>query len=133
MLSWGPIFAALSASSPIYKGKLSNIDMRWKVIAQSVDCRTEEERDPSSDKYIPKSRYESANYYLSNHAYVKPDYNDATPIPTSQKHINYLREQNVDERLANHVATLFSRDPIPAFSSEFEEQKHPTTAHFENL
>jgi hypothetical protein len=35
---------ALSASSPIYRGYLSDIDCRWKVISMSVDDRTEEER-----------------------------------------------------------------------------------------
>lgn len=59
--------AALSASAPIYKGKLADIDMRWTVISQSVDCRTEEERDPKSDKYIPKSRYSNINHYISDH------------------------------------------------------------------
>jgi glutamate--cysteine ligase catalytic subunit len=32
LLPFGPILAAISASAPIYKGKLSNIDMRWQVI-----------------------------------------------------------------------------------------------------
>ena len=35
---------ALTAASPMYRGYLSDIDTRWTVIAQSVDCRTEEER-----------------------------------------------------------------------------------------
>jgi glutamate--cysteine ligase catalytic subunit len=67
MLPFTPILAALSASGPIYKGKLSDIDMRWTVISQSVDDRTEEERNPESDKFIPKSRYSTINHYLSNH------------------------------------------------------------------
>ena len=36
---------ALSAGSPIFKGKLADIDVRWSVIADSVDDRTPEERD----------------------------------------------------------------------------------------
>ena len=59
--------AALSASGPIQKGKLSDYDMRWTVIEQSVDCRDKEERDPEHPKYIPKSRYSSINHYISNH------------------------------------------------------------------
>lgn len=35
---------ALSASAPIYRGYLSDIDTRWPVISASVDDRTEEER-----------------------------------------------------------------------------------------
>ena len=35
---------SLSAASPIYRGRLSDLDTRWTVISQSVDDRTEEER-----------------------------------------------------------------------------------------
>lgn len=34
---------ALTASSPIYRGFLSDIDVRWSVISGSVDDRTPEE------------------------------------------------------------------------------------------
>lgn len=36
-----PIFLALTAGSPIFKGKLSDWDVRWNVISGSVDDRTE--------------------------------------------------------------------------------------------
>jgi glutamate--cysteine ligase catalytic subunit len=42
------IMAAISAATPMIKGKLSDHDMRWEIIEQSVDCRTKEERDPDS-------------------------------------------------------------------------------------
>jgi glutamate--cysteine ligase catalytic subunit len=45
-----PLLMALSASTPIFNGKLSDFDTRWSVIAQSVDCRMANEE-------IPKSRY----------------------------------------------------------------------------
>ena len=35
---------ALTAYSPIYRGRLADIDTRWTVISQSVDDRTEAER-----------------------------------------------------------------------------------------
>lgn len=35
---------ALTASSPAYRGYLSDVDCRWDVISGSVDDRTEEER-----------------------------------------------------------------------------------------
>jgi glutamate--cysteine ligase catalytic subunit len=76
LLPFTPILAALSQAAPIFKGKLADIDLRWTVISQSVDCRTPEERDPESEKYVPKSRYGTINHYLSNHAYVKDEYND---------------------------------------------------------
>lgn len=40
---------ALTAYSPIYRGRLSDIDTRWSVISQSVDDRTEEERNGVTD------------------------------------------------------------------------------------
>lgn len=76
LLPFTPLLAALSASSPIFKGKLADIDLRWTVISQSVDCRTEEESDPESSKFIPKSRYSTINHYISNHQYVKDSYFD---------------------------------------------------------
>ena len=35
-----PIMLALTAACPILKGRLSDHDVRWAVIEQSVDCRT---------------------------------------------------------------------------------------------
>lgn len=61
-----PLFLAMTASSPIFRGKLAAVDTRWDVIAASVDCRTPEERDPTSSKYIPKSRYDSISYFISD-------------------------------------------------------------------
>ena len=43
-----PIFLAMTAGSPIFKGKLSDWDVRWNVISGSVDDRTENERNPKS-------------------------------------------------------------------------------------
>ena len=67
MLPFTPLLAALSAGSPIFKGKLADIDLRWTVISQSVDCRTIEERDKSSANFVPKSRYSTINHYISKH------------------------------------------------------------------
>ena len=35
-----PLFLSLTAGSPAFKGKLADVDNRWDVIADSVDCRT---------------------------------------------------------------------------------------------
>ena len=84
LLPFGPIFAAISASAPIYKGKLAGIDMRWNVISQSVDCRTEEERNPENQKFIPKSRYSGSNHYISDHVFVdRKTHHDVKPLPTN--------------------------------------------------
>ena len=47
-----------------------------------------------------------------------------------------LQTSGMDQRLAFHVASLFVRDPIPAYSMEFEENKIDDCkqlSHFENL
>jgi len=36
-----PIFLALTAGSPFFKGKVADWDVRWNIIADSVDDRTE--------------------------------------------------------------------------------------------
>ena len=39
-----PVMLALSAASPIFRGILSDVDTRWAVIGNSVDCRTKQEK-----------------------------------------------------------------------------------------
>ncbi len=39
-----PLVMALTASSPVFRGYLADVDVRWNVIAASVDDRTREER-----------------------------------------------------------------------------------------
>ena len=40
---------ALTAASPVFKGRLVDTDTRWDVIAGSVDCRTPAERGISDE------------------------------------------------------------------------------------
>jgi hypothetical protein len=64
-----PLLLALSASAPIYRGYLADVDARWDIIAGSVDCRTPQERglEPLTTErmVISKSRYDSISSYLS--------------------------------------------------------------------
>jgi glutamate--cysteine ligase catalytic subunit len=68
--------SALSASTPIHKSKLVDWDLRYNIICQSVDDRTKEERDPKSERYLPKSRYSGVSHYISQHEFVKDSHND---------------------------------------------------------
>lgn len=38
-----PIMLAMTAATPIFKGRLADVDARWNIIAQSVDDRTDAE------------------------------------------------------------------------------------------
>ena len=136
LLPFTGVMAALSASGPIHKGQLSDYDLRWTVIEQSVDCRSKEERDPSNkEKYIPKSRYSTMNHYISDHQYVLDEHQDAIQIPMNQEYRELLGK-DIDDRLANHIARLFTRDPVPTYEGEFIEEQiddNDLVSHFENL
>ena len=132
------ILAALSASGPLQKGKISDNDLRWTVIEQSVDCRTPEERDPNHPDYIPKSRYSGMNHYLSDHEFVKDSHFDGQNIKYSDDHFNYLKENvpEMSDRLARHFAKIFVRDPIPMYEGEMMDEQiddENMTMHFENV
>jgi len=114
------IFAALSAAGPLQKGKISDYDLRWSVIEQSVDCRRSEERDPTNEKYIPKSRYSSINHYISDHEFVKDEHNDGEEIKFDKEYFDFLKREcpGMSDRLAEHFAKNFIRDPVPMYEGE---------------
>ena len=61
---------------------------------------------------------------------------DAEPIRFDDAHKQELMEDGVDDRLAEHIAKLFTRDPVPAYEGEFMEEHiddNDITMHFENL
>ncbi|CEL60653.1 glutamate--cysteine ligase catalytic subunit [Rhizoctonia solani AG-1 IB] len=131
-----PILMALTAAAPAYRGYLSDVDCRWDIISGSVDDRTEEERGlkPLKDnKYvIPKSRYGSVDMYLSQDFNNRPEYNDV-PVLIDEKVYDRLRENNIDDLLAKHIAHLFIRDPLVVFSEAIELDDTKSTDHFESL
>ncbi|KAG8708676.1 hypothetical protein FRC09_001097 [Ceratobasidium sp. 395] len=132
-----PILMALTASSPAYRGYLSDIDCRWDVISGAVDDRTEEERGLKplkENKYvIPKSRYGSVDMYLSNDYDNRPEYNDV-PVLIDEKVYERLRDNNIDDLLAKHIAHLFIRDPLVVFSEAITQVDDKlSTDHFESL
>jgi len=145
-----PIALALTAASPIYKGTLADIDVRWKVIAGSVDDRTEEEMGlkprGEPDEFISgggqlplaKSRYESISSYICNCG-GGADPNTATS-QYNDVHLEYdkeiyqrLMEAGMDDLVAKHVAYNFIRDPLILFEERIHLDDDADTDHFENL
>lgn len=71
-----PIMMALTASTPVLKGRLADTDSRWGIISESVDDRTLSERgrkggpgpDPEvagkGQRRLYKSRYDSISTYI---------------------------------------------------------------------
>jgi glutamate--cysteine ligase catalytic subunit len=145
---------ALTASSPFWHGKIAATDVRWDVISQSVDDRTDVERgvadngsggsgggDSSTSasgngtKRVRKSRYDSIDSYLgdSEYSHYKREYDDVD-LEIDDDSYATLRAAGVDETLARHVAHLFIRDPLVIYDGNVEEVDDETSSdHFENI
>uniref|UniRef100_A0A8C9HJ80 Glutamate--cysteine ligase n=1 Tax=Piliocolobus tephrosceles TaxID=591936 RepID=A0A8C9HJ80_9PRIM len=121
-----PLFLALTACTPYLNGLLTETDTRWRVISNSVDCRTEEESG-----YICKPRYSGISLYISNELPLRSNYefyNDVDVILNKNIYDKLIKE-NVDDYLARHISSLFVRDPIVVF----EEKVLLSHQHFENF
>ncbi|EEB12269.1 glutamate--cysteine ligase, putative [Pediculus humanus corporis] len=128
-----PIMLALTAASPFYRGKICDVDCRWNVISESVDCRTPEERGlvplKNNRFVIPKSRYDSIDSYLSEHG---RHYNDV-PLIYDEAIYKRLRDADIDDLLAQHIAHLFIRDTVSLFSERIHQNDNEDSDHFENI
>ena len=155
-----PIMMALTASTPILKGRIADTDVRWRVISDSCDCRTPGERglpDPNAPydnlagegkRRVYKSRWDSISTYiyqgvvgdqlnaslkggLENRAWNV--YNDI-PVPVDEDSYQQLRSAGVDPTLSQHIAHLFIRDPLVIFDGAIKELDDETqTEHFESI
>jgi len=130
-----PILLALTASSPIHRGWLSDVDCRWDIISASVDCRTRGERGMEdlkpSERRIGKSRYASISSYISKCA-TKFKYNDIE-LPMDEPTYERLKAEGIDELMSRHIAHLFIRDTVSLFSEKLTQDDKKDTDHFENI
>lgn len=150
-----PIMLALSAATPILRGHLVDVDVRWSTIAASVDDRTPAERggegsgeedvpdpDPSmvsgGMRQITKSRYDSISSYICNHHGGEDphtntqQYNDLTLEYDEEVH-SKLVANGFDEVISRHIAHLWIRDPLVIFSERIHLNDTAHTDHFENI
>jgi len=156
-----PIMMALTASTPVLRGRIADIDCRWGIISESVDDRTPAERgrlDGSVEqpelagkgiRRLYKSRYDCISTYIYQGAMNGSDsmreslkgmqnrvlnmYNDI-PVPIDEESYQLLREAGVDPALSQHIAHLFVRDPLVVFEGAVEEVDDETqTEHFESI
>jgi glutamate--cysteine ligase catalytic subunit len=104
-----PIMMALTASTPLLRGRIADTDCRWGIISESVDDRTPAERgreDPNAPyeylsaegkRRIYKSRYDCISTYIYQGAlYLKDEYD------TMKKN-----------GLANRVLNIYNDIPVP--------------------
>lgn len=149
-----PIMMALTASTPVLKGRLADTDCRWGIISECVDDRTPAERgrddnatpDPEvagkGRRRLYKSRYDSISTYLyqgltAEDSHMKNriinTYNDI-PVPIDEDKYRDLREAGIDPLLSQHIAHIFVRDPLVIFDGAVEEVDDETqTEHFESI
>jgi len=151
---------ALTASTPLLRGRIADTDARWGVISESVDDRTPAERgrtDPEvpyeelagkGKRRLYKSRYDCISTYIYQGTFLRDDelhdreglanrvlntYNDI-PVPIEQTTYEILREAGIDPALSQHVAHLFIRDPLVIFDGAVEEVDDNTqTEHWESI
>mmetsp|Transcript_27192 Transcript_27192/g.30085 ORF Transcript_27192/g.30085 Transcript_27192/m.30085 type:complete len:953 (+) Transcript_27192:147-3005(+) len=155
-----PIMMALTASTPLLKGRIADTDTRWGVISESVDDRTRAERgrDDSNAPYseyagngrrrIYKSRYDCISTYIYQGVFssgsnddnndglanrILNTYNDI-PVPIEQNTYEALRKAGIDPALSQHVAHLFIRDPLVIFNGAVKEVDDDVqTEHWESI
>lgn len=151
-----PLLLALTAATPILKGRLADTDVRWATISAAVDDRTPQElgeaelsMDASTQakyakmagngsKRLPKSRYEGISTYICNHKHGEDPhsstdkYNDVD-VPYDEKSFETLTSNGVDRLLALHISHLFIRDPLVIYQQRLHLDNASETDHFENI
>lgn len=110
-----PLILALSASSPVWRGYLANIDARYNVIKESWDDRT-----PEEFSYLI-ARYDSVELYLSDEG---KKYNDLN-TPFHEESLETMKKNNVDEAIAKHYSNFFLRDPILLSQEDLQHEDDP--------
>lgn len=125
-----PIFLALTAATPIVKGFLVDTDVRWDVISASVDDRTLNERRGGE---ILKSRYSSIDCFISGREKDEVEIYNDLPVAVNGDALRLLLDSGIDERMAQHIAHLFIRDPIAVYEEMLEQDNETSTDHFENI
>lgn len=130
-----PFFLALTASTPFHRGHISDWDVRWNIISQSVDCRTPGESGKSplegTQKRISKSRFSPVSSYLSCNE--KRSQFDTQNLTIDHDYYSQLINSGVDELMARHIAHLFIRDPLVIYHSLIHQDDNVSTNHFENI
>jgi len=149
-----PILMALTASTPVLRGRLADTDCRWGIISECVDDRRPGERGrkggPDQDPEVAgkgyrrlyKSRYDSISTFLYQGSSSDENqmnnrilnvYNDI-PVPIDEDKYRELRGAGVDPLLSQHIAHIFVRDPLVIFDGAVEEVDDETqTEHFESI
>jgi glutamate--cysteine ligase catalytic subunit len=128
-----PIILTLSASAPIWRGYLADIDCRWNVIRDAMDDRSPDElgKEPLKKNHflIRKSRFDTTDTYVSRQGESYNDYE----FPFDPKTVEKLKHEGMDEVLAKHFASLFIKDPFIVSADLREKKSDDFIGNFEML
>eukprot|EP00540_Astrosyne_radiata_P006898 CAMPEP_0116838788 /NCGR_PEP_ID=MMETSP0418-20121206/9406_1 /TAXON_ID=1158023 /ORGANISM="Astrosyne radiata, Strain 13vi08-1A" /LENGTH=466 /DNA_ID=CAMNT_0004468827 /DNA_START=148 /DNA_END=1548 /DNA_ORIENTATION=+ len=117
-----PIMMALTASTPILRGRIADTDARWGIISESVDDRTLAERgrkDPNApreelagrgQRRIYKSRYDSISTYIYQGA--------GEELLMSDRKGGGL---NMTSGLANRVLNMYNDIPVHIDEESYQQ------------
>ena len=123
----------MTANTAILKGKLSGHDTRFSALSQSVDDRTDDERDPNSLNSICQSRYSPVYSYVSENIYIQDFHNDNPKLNIDMDCYKELKIGGISTRLAEHYCNLIVRDPLVIFDEKIEITEQDDYTHFENF
>lgn len=120
----GPVFLALTAATPIWKGYLVETDIRWQRFGDLFDDR----RHTEMESLIPRCTWNRT--YISQ---GKPaGLESSRPFLPMDKTIkSRLMDGGMDEPLAEHFASILSRDPLLPTEADLEHQNASSTRLFE--
>ena len=117
----GPLFLALSAATPAMCGTLLATDVRWDVIAQSVDDRTPAERAAGD---VPP-RFGCVDLYLADEG---ARFNDAASAAPLDEPTRRALAPQVPEGMARMLAHALARDALVLFDAHAAEPPTGTNA-----
>ena len=69
---------------------------------------------------------------MTTFSFKEEEFNDTNP-PINDKVYEFLLENDVDTRLARHLAHLFIRDPLVIYDNEIQLDEQSRSDHFENI
>ena len=67
----------------------------------------------------PRARWSPVDVYISRHRYMRDEYNDIK-LPIDKSVFQKCKDSGLDDRMAAHVAHIFSRDPLALFEGHLE-------------
>ncbi|KGO40797.1 Glutamate-cysteine ligase catalytic subunit [Penicillium expansum] len=126
LIPLAPIFLAMTAAVPIWKGYLVDTDIRWQRFGDLTDDRRPEEMETTPPRWTWNRTYISEE--------KPPGLESESPIQPMNPAIKQrLLDGGMDESLATHFASILSRDPLVLTEEDIHNQNTSKTNLFELL